>query len=146
MRELSILLAEDNADDEMLTLWVLRRAGYPCVTVARDGQETLSLLLGERTCDGKPFIPDLLLLDLMMPRVTGINVLRRLRADERTRKLAVVVLTSSEDPAERSLCLELGAVAILSKPLTTETLLNALRNLPPDSLWVKPFSPPSARE
>jgi two-component system response regulator len=129
----SILLAEDNADDEMLTLRALRKAGISRVVVGRNGQEALSLLLGSGGVHA-PALPDLVLLDLRMPKVGGIEVLVRLRADERTAHLPVVILTSSEDPKDCVRCKELGVVAILSKPLTVDSLNRILAALPGISL------------
>jgi two-component system response regulator len=130
MENLSVLLAEDNADDEMLTLWVLRRAGFSRVTVVRNGQEALAVLLGDSPDSGDLALPDLVLMDLKMPRVGGIDLLRQLRSDERPKQLDIIVLTSSEDPQDHISCYELGVRAILSKPLTTGTIQATLRNIP----------------
>jgi two-component system response regulator len=89
-----ILLVEDNEDDEMLTLRALKKNNIlNDVVVARDGVEALEYLFG---AGGANVLPQVVLLDLNLPRVNGLEVLRRVRADERTRVLPVVVLTSSK--------------------------------------------------
>ena len=89
------------------------------VTVARDGLEALSLLLG----DGAGFLPDILLLDLRLPKIDGLEVLKQLRSSERTKTLKVFALTSSEDPQDKKVCADLGVIAFFSKPLEATKLL-----------------------
>ena len=120
MPNVRIVLVEDNRDDEELALWSLKKAGVQEVTVARDGVEALRLLLGEG--ERPPLRPELVLLDLRLPKIDGIEVLQQLRNDERTRTLPVIILTSSEDPHDKKLCTELGALAFLSKPLEANFL------------------------
>ena len=92
----TVLLVEDNADDEALTVMALR--GVPAtLEVARDGQEAMDYL----TSDGKA-LPRLVLLDLKLPKIDGLEVLRRIREDDRTRLTPVVVLTSSNAPTMSS--------------------------------------------
>ena len=92
MNDRTILLVEDNPDDELLTRRALKKSGITNpVAVARDGAEALDLLLGAEE------MPRLVLLDLKLPKVDGVEVLRRLRADGRTRGLPVVVLVSREE-------------------------------------------------
>ncbi len=92
MDDRTILLVEDNPDDELLTRRALKKSGIPNrVSVVRDGAEALDLLFGVEQ------LPRLVLLDLNLPKVDGLEVLRRLRADERTRGLPVVVLVSKEE-------------------------------------------------
>ena len=87
----TILLVEDNPDDELLTRRALKKSGIPNkVSVVRDGAEALDLLFGAGE------LPRMVLLDLNLPKVDGLEVLRRLRADERTRSIPVVVLVSRE--------------------------------------------------
>ena len=95
MGEETILLVEDNPDDEVLTLRALRKIGLAGeqIAVAHDGVEALDYLLGPSR---RP-LPRLVLLDLKLAKVDGLEVLRRLRADERTRLLPVVILTSSRE-------------------------------------------------
>ena len=94
----TILLVEDNPDDEALTLRALRKANVRNdVVVARDGVEALDYLFGDGAHAGRDVsvMPQVVLLDLKLPRIDGLEVLRRLRADERTKLLPVVILTSS---------------------------------------------------
>src|SRR5205814_9782460 len=93
-----VLLVEDNADDEALTLRALKKNNIlNQVVVARDGSEALDYLFGTGTyADRNPsMIPQLVLLDLKLPKIDGLEVLRQLRADKRTKLLPVVILTSS---------------------------------------------------
>ena len=98
--EETILLVEDNADDELLTRRTLRKNNI-CneVVVARDGAEALDYLFATGPYEGRgpDSMPHMILLDLNLPKVGGLEVLRRIRAEERTRLLPVVILTSSED-------------------------------------------------
>ncbi|OGU12166.1 MAG: response regulator [Geobacteraceae bacterium GWC2_58_44] len=118
-----ILLVEDNRNCEELALRALRKAGYSNVTVARDGVEALGMLLGEdcgrEAARGRP---TLVLLDMKLPKIDGVGVLQRIRSDERTRRLKVFALSSSEDPRDIEECLSLGVLAVLPKPLDAESL------------------------
>jgi len=116
----SVLLVEDNIDDEFLARRVLRKAGITVIRVARDGQEALDMLL----TSGEP-LPEMLILDLRLPKVDGLKVFAELRRQERTMSLPVLILTSSDDPEDREACLRLGALAFLIKPLE----LNDLKQL-----------------
>ena len=105
MPERVILLVEDNADDEELTLRALKRRNLANeIVVVRDGQEALDYLFGTGTHAGRDarVVPEVVLLDINLPKVNGINVLKRIRADDRTKMLPVVILTSSAE--ERDLC------------------------------------------
>ena len=121
-----VLLVEDSADDEELAVWTLRRGGVTRITVARDGSAALAMLHGSPS-DGPSIAPDLVFLDLLLPKIDGIEVLERIRGDERTRHLRVVVLTSSNDPRDVDACARLGAIAMIPKPLDLETLETLLR-------------------
>jgi|SRR6185369_8242010 len=126
MSTAGILLVEDNSNCEELALRALKKAGYSDVAVARDGVEALGILLAEeRERRGKERI---VLLDLKLPKIDGIGVLTRIRGDERTKRLKVFALSSSEDPREIEGCLRLGVVAVLQKPLDPVALR---RWLPP---------------
>ncbi|HZV82671.1 MAG TPA: response regulator [Geobacteraceae bacterium] len=121
--EMTVLLVEDNQDDVKLARWALQKMGITRVVVARDGCEALAMLLDPELL---PSLPDFILLDLRLPKLDGIAVLQQLRADERTRQLRVIILTSSEDPRDQEACRDLGAVAFLSKPLKGKVLLDYL--------------------
>ncbi|TWJ18254.1 response regulator [Geobacter argillaceus] len=124
MTDLYVLLVEDNRDDEELALWSLGKAGLTHVTVAHDGLEALTLLFGSPPSAGQePFLPDILLLDLRLPKIDGLEVLKQLRSNERTKMLKVFALSSSEDPQDKKICSDLGVIAFLSKPLEREKLL-----------------------
>ena len=134
-----VLVVEDNPDDVELTLRALRRMNLTNpVRVARDGVEALESLLGDGT--SRPPLPRVVLLDLKLPRVGGLEVLARLREEERTRPLPVVVLTSSREEADVRTAYALGANSYVVKPVEFEKFVDAvgkvgqywlLLNLPP---------------
>lgn len=115
-----ILLVEDNLQDELLVLRALRRAHVANrIDVVRDGQQALDYLFrqGDYSTREGPELPTVVLLDISLPRLTGLEVLTRLRADPRTRLLPVVVLTSSDEDADRLGSYECGANSFVRKPL-----------------------------
>jgi CheY-like chemotaxis protein len=119
-----ILLVEDNPDDEALTLRAFRKHNLGNdVVVARDGVEALDYLLGGGA------LPQVVLLDLKLPRVDGLEVLRRLRAEERTRHLPVVVLTSSHEERDLVDSYRLGANSYVRKPVDFVEFVDAIGNL-----------------
>lgn len=115
----TILLVEDNASDEKLTLRALERCGVACeVVVRRDGPDALDYLLGTGESDaGHRPSPALILLDLNLPRLDGLDVLRRIRLDPRTRLLPVVMLTSSKQDEDVRGSYVAGANAYACKPV-----------------------------
>ncbi len=115
-----ILLVEDTPQDEMLTLRALRKVNLANhVVVVRDGQQALDYLFkeGEFADRPGPDLPTVVLLDLGLPRLGGLEVLERLRADERTRYLPVAVLTSSDEERDRLQSYRNGANSFVRKPL-----------------------------
>ena len=115
-----ILLVEDNPDDEELTLLSLRKQGLANdIVVARNGVEALDYLFGKGRYAGREVsvMPTVVLLDLKLPRLDGLGVLKRLREDPRTRYLPVVVLTSSSQDADIVTSYELGANSYIRKPV-----------------------------
>lgn len=115
---LTVLLFEDSRDDEQLALRALRQCGLPLfVRVARDGEEALQVLGLAGPSPGSEQIPDLVISDLKMPKLSGEEVLRRARADERLRHVPYVLLSSSDETADVHQCLELGASAYCAKPV-----------------------------
>lgn len=128
----SILLVEDDPDGVELTLRALRKsdpAGH--VAVARDGVEALEYLFGtgaQAECD-PDLLPQLILLDLKLPRLDGLEVLRRLRADARTRHIPVVVLTSSAEETDLISSYALGANSYLRKPVDFTEFVEVARHL-----------------
>ena len=116
----SILLVEDNPQDEILIQRALRKANVANqVDVVRDGQQALDYLFceGEFAGADHPDLPTVVLLDIGLPRVSGLDVLRQLRADPRTRLLPVVILTSSDEERDRLSSYENGANSFVRKPL-----------------------------
>jgi two-component system, response regulator len=115
----TILLVEDNPDDEALTLRAVRKHMPHGIAVARDGAEALEFLFGTgRHADRDLSTPPLLvLLDLKLPKVNGLEVLRRMREDARTRPIPVVVFTSSTEEQDILDCYRLGANSYIRKPV-----------------------------
>lgn len=116
----TILLVEDNADDEELTLRALKKNRITNnVVVARDGAEALDYLLATGSHAGRdPMdLPQVVLLDLKLPKIDGLEVLRRLRSNERTKLLPVVILTSSNEEQDRLKGYGLGANSYVRKPV-----------------------------
>lgn len=132
MRERAILLVEDNPDDELLMLRALRKNGVVGeVVVAHDGVEALEYLFSPESKAGEPdeALPRLVLLDLKLPRLNGFEVLERLRADERTRLLPVVILTSSKERRDVLEGYGLGANSYVRKPVDFEQFLEVVGQL-----------------
>lgn len=126
MDEKKILLVEDNPDDEVLTLRALKRNNIlNKVVVARDGVEALDYLDG---C-GSDDLPEVVLLDLKLPRIDGLEVLRRIREDRKTRRIAVVILTSSNEDRDIIAGYDLGANSYIRKPVDFEQFMEAVRQL-----------------
>lgn len=127
-----ILLVEDNPDDEELTLMALQKNNILNeVVVARDGVEALEYLFGEGENSFLPrrILPTLILLDLKLPRVDGLEVLKRIRGDDRTRMLPVVVLTSSREDSDLLESYALGCNSYVRKPVDFAQFVEATRQL-----------------
>jgi len=130
MRQRVILLVEDNPDDEALTRRALAKNNiHNDVVVARDGAEALDCLFGTGPYAGKPVLPEVVLLDLKLPKVDGLEVLRRLRADTRTKLLPVVILTSSREEKDLVSGYGLGANSYIRKPVDFGQFVEAVRQL-----------------
>jgi two-component system response regulator len=127
-----ILLVEDNPDDEALTLRALKKNNIGNeVVVARDGAEALDYLFGTGAYAGRDMsvMPTVTLLDIKLPKVDGLEVLRRLRADERTKLLPVVILTSSKEERELVDSYKLGVSSYIRKPVDFSQFIEAVREL-----------------
>jgi two-component system, response regulator len=120
----NVLLVEDNPDDESLTLRGLRKAGFDTgMVVARDGAAALETLAGMDP------LPGLVLLDLKLPKVDGIEVLRRIRETGPTRQLCVVVFTSSSEPRDIERCYGLGCNSYVIKPVAYESYIGTVEQI-----------------
>ena len=143
----AVLLVEDNTDDVELTRIAFQKAVLANeLVVARDGQEALDYLFGTGAYAGRDIrkSPCVVLLDLKLPRVDGLEVLRRIRADERTRLLPVVVLTSSREEQDLIQSYHLGANAYVRKPVDFAEFQTAARQL--GLFWMLLNEPPPAKD
>jgi len=119
-----ILLVEDNPDDERLTIRALRKGNIANeILVARNGEEALTMVLNANP------LPSVVLLDLKLPKVDGLEVLRQIRANERTQRLPVAVLTSSSEESDIIESYKLGANSYVRKPVEIEKFSEAVRQL-----------------
>jgi two-component system response regulator len=143
MSERYILLVEDNPDDEELTLLSLRKNNLAHdIVVVRDGVEAIEFLFGTGQYAGRDIsqTPTVILLDLKLPKLDGLGVLKRLRADDRTRSLPVVVLTSSSQDADVLASYNLGANSYVRKPVEFGAFVEAVSSL--GLYWVLLNRPP----
>jgi two-component system, response regulator len=126
----AILLVEDAATDEKLTLRMFKRNSLQNeIVVARDGSEALDYLLGKGTAHELNELPALVLLDLNLPRVSGWEVLRRVRADERAKHLPIMILTASKEEEDIVNGYALGANAYVRKPVAFSAFIEAAKAL-----------------
>jgi two-component system, response regulator len=127
-----ILLVEDNPDDEELTLLAFKKSNIANeVFVVRDGAEALDFLFGTGTYAGRDLsvMPAVTLLDLKLPKVDGLEVLKRLRANEHTRRLPVVILTSSREQQDIVESYNFGANSYIRKPVDFAQFMEATKQL-----------------
>lgn len=146
MKSNIILLIEDNPDDVDLTLLAFQRNNIANeVIVAKDGEEAVEMLLGDgpASLKARRLTPALILLDLNMPKLNGIEVLQRIRADERTRMLPVVILTSSKEERDLFDSYSLGCNSYIRKPVDFEQFIEASRQL--GMYWLMLNEPPPVR-
>jgi len=133
MEDKLILLVEDNPDDEALTLRAFKKNNiHNTVVVAHDGVEALDFLFGTGTQTGHDLVttlPQVILLDLKLPKVDGLEVLRRIRDDKRTRYLPVVILTSSSEEQDLVKSYAGGANSYIRKPVDFNQFMEAVRQL-----------------
>jgi len=139
----TILLVEDNPQDEMLILRSLRKANMANrIDVARDAQRALDYLFcqGKFAIRNRVSIPTVVLLDIGLPRLSGLEVLERLRADPRTRLLPVVILTSSDEDRDRLKSYESGANSFVRKPVNFAEFAETVAQL--GIYWLVTNQPP----
>ena len=132
MNDKIILLVEDNPDDEALTLRALQKNNIQNeVVVARDGAQALDYLFGRGDHAGRDttVLPQVVLLDLKLPKVDGLEVLRRIRADVTTKYLPVVILTASKEDRDLIEGYDLGANSYVRKPVDFNAFAEAVRQL-----------------
>ena len=130
-KEVIILIAEDDDGHATLIQRNLKRAGIVNEIVRfKDGEEALDYLFqkgeGAKRENGKAL---LMLLDIMMPKIDGIQVLKRVKADEELRKIPVIMITTTDDPREVERCHELGCSTYITKPIDYEKFVDAIRKL-----------------
>lgn len=143
MRDRVILLVEDNPDDEALTLRAFKKNRIKNqVVIARDGVEAIDYLFGTGAHAGRDLsvMPEVVLLDLKLPKLDGLDVLRRIRADGRTKLLPVVILTSSTEEQDLIDTYSLGANSYIRKPVDFVQFTEAVGQL--GSYWLLLNRPP----
>ena len=143
-KEVEILLIEDSeADIEMMLRSLSEYNVCNAIQVARDGREALDLLFAGR--DGAEGIrPKVVFLDLKLPKVSGHEVLRRMKSDEKTRGIPVVVMTSSGQQADIDRCYEIGANSYVVKPIGFEDFSRVVKDL--KLYWLVVNQPPSQKD
>ena len=127
-----ILLVEDNPNDAEMAIRALKKSNIANNLVhLRNGVEALDFIFGAGTFAGRDteISPKLILLDLKMPRVDGIEVLRKIKSDERTKKIPVVILTSSQEDPDIQTCYQLGANSYIVKPVEFDNFIKTVADL-----------------
>ncbi len=143
MSEAKILLVEDNPQDELLTIRALRKARLANrIDVVRDGQQALDYLFnqGEFANSTLQELPVVVLLDIGLPRLSGLEVLEQLRANERTQLLPVVVLTSSDEASDRLRAYRCGVNSFVRKPVNSAEFTETIARL--GLYWIATNEPP----
>lgn len=140
-----ILLVEDNRDDEELAIRALKKNNISnAVVVARDGVQAIDYLFGtSEGAAGAPTLPQVILLDLNLPKLNGLDVLKKIRSEQRTRFLPVVVLTSSKEEEDILNSYSLGANSYVRKPIDFGQFIEAVKTL--GQFWLSLNEQPVAR-
>ena len=141
--EIEILLVEDNLSDAEMTIRVLRKSNIANKIIhLEDGFEALEFIFGTGEYANRNIsnLPKVILLDLKMPRMDGIEVLLKIKGDERTKKIPVVVLTSSKEDPDIQTCYDLGVNAYVVKPVEIEAFSKAISDL--GLFWLLINQPP----
>jgi len=141
--EIEILLVEDNPDDLDMALHALRKVNLANrIQVARDGAEALDFIFAQGAHTGRKVenTPKVILLDLKLPKVDGLEVLRRVKGDPRTKTIPVVVLTSSKEQPDVAECYNLGVNSYIVKPVNFERFATAVADL--GMYWLLLNQPP----
>lgn len=127
----TILLVEDNPDDEAMMLFALRKNhSVSDIIITRDGEQALDRLFPpDDDAHPPPLVPDLILLDLKLPKINGIEVLRRIRHEPRTHLIPVVVLTTSDEAQDRIRSYELHANSFIRKPVDFDKFIEIMRHI-----------------
>jgi len=136
-KDINILLVEDNPDDIELTLEAFKNNNLANkITVARDGEEALDIIFGNK--DKKP---DIILLDLKLPKVDGLEILRRVKSDEDTRVIPVIILTSSKEESDLIKSYKLGVNSYIRKPVDFKEFIKVVKKLGLYWLIINEFPP-----
>ena len=147
MHERVIVLVEDNANDEELMLRAFRKSGIELrVVIVRDGAEALDyfFMRGAHAGRSASEIAQVVLLDLKLPKISGLDVLRELRSDDRTKLLPIVILTSSAEDQDLVRCYSAGANSYVRKPVDFTQFVDAVRQLGRYWLMINQAAPPPA--
>jgi two-component system response regulator len=142
-----ILLVEDNPNDVKLTMRAFEKSNVSSeIVVVGDGEEAIDYLFATGRHAGRDpkVMPEVILLDMKLPKIDGLGVLRRVRADERTRRLPVVILTSSKEETDVNSSYNLGANSFVRKPVDFDQFIDAVRHL--SLYWLVTNEPPPRRE
>ena len=147
IRSRIILLVEDNPNDVKLTMSAFEKSNVSNeIVVVSDGEEAIDYLFATGRHAGRDpkVMPEVVLLDMKLPKIDGLGVLRRLRADERTRRLPIVILTTSKEEKDITSSYNLGANSFVRKPVDFVQFIDAARHL--GLYWLVMNEPPPRRE
>jgi two-component system response regulator len=147
IRSRIILLVEDNPNDVELTMRAFEKSDVSSeIVVVGDGEEAIDYLFATGRHAGRDpkVMPEVVLLDMKLPKIDGLGVLKRMRADERTRRLPVVILTTSKEEKDVTSCYNLGANSFVRKPVDFDQFIDAARHL--GLYWLVMNEPPPRRE